>query len=848
MGYEKGFPRDIAHAHQDFGGLHLPHLYSEMSAMKLEALISHIRADSALGKALMININTIQLISGSYLPILENNCNLNYLDDNWIMHLRTFVFEINASVKIENIWRPMLQKENDICLMDIFCTHTNFTSRQLTLVNYWRIYYQVIFLSDICEPGDENKVQVCFTKENANMDLKMQQSCLHWPNQQKPGKKGFQLWISCLKQCFEFNKSNRKISWKLGKWLPHHISYNKWNYYFDADSQHVYQANATNYTCYGTINSKKHTSIYNNIDIINSIIDIPTAAIPAQVISQNRISKCIHSSTPSNTTTTTERPMDTIPLTWKEYISNLSDWQQQFLKHTKIHDHDIMQASLSNSAHIMIINDGGTMITNQGTFGSVLSNGDEAIFSSHGKCYNNHFYMSSYRSESQAILSGLLSLYHLRKFLAITTATNQDIKIYCDNKKLIRNIKHYMKYHMTVNDHNKPDFDIIIEIMMLIKEFRNCFNTISIHYVKSKKADDDSESIISHETQMHRLAHILAQQAKAMRDVQYIPMPHNRVNFTINDYYVNANVCKVAKKCYSSINARRFLQAKYNWDDITTDNIWWNVHAKSLQKLELHNRIRINKFIHNHCSTNSRDHLHYKHKLEVCNMCSHSEETENHILQCPTYPRRKMRKLWIKEILDIDKKIIPLNIRKAISLGIKGWLEKSPINDEMIDSFSNKIQQAFRHQSRIGWDHFVRGRLSITWGILINETITKQDFDAEKWGTKIIDINFKYLILLWEHRCLIEHGTTDEEQESKLKTKLLNEIMHMQQTSHPRNDNDAKIIHHDFEALRKLNSNQLQDWIVGARIIYTICKQKISNSSMLFTDAAMCQEIEVDPG
>ena len=678
----------------------------------------------------------------------------------------------------------------------------------------------------------------------------MQQSCLNWPNQQKPSKKGFQLWLSCLKQCFDFNKSNRKISWKLGKWLPNHLSYNKWNSYFDADLQQVYHANETNYTCYATITSKKQTSIYNTSVIISSCSEIQNTAIPAKVLSQNRISKCIHSSIPSNKTIITEKePMNIIPLNWKEYITHLSDWQQQFLKHTKIFDHDIMQVSLSSSANIMIINDGGTMVTNQGTFGSVISNGDEVIFSSHGKCYNNHFYMSSYRSESQAILSGLLSLYHLRKFLSINTDNNQNIRIYCDNKKLIRNLKHYMKYNMTVNDHNKPDYDIIIEIVMLIKELHNSFNTISVHYVKSKKADEDTSSLTSHETQMHRLAHILAQQAKDMRDVKYIHMPHNRVNLTINDHHVIANVCKIAKKCYSSINARRFLQAKYEWDDITTDNIWWNVHAKSLRKLQLHNRIRINKFIHNHCSTFSRDHLHYKHKPEACNTCSHSEETEDHILQCKTFSRRKLRKSWTKEILDMDKITIPLNIRKAISLGIKGWLEKSPIDDEMLDNFSTKIQQAFRHQSKIGWDHFVRGRISITWGNLLNDTITKQQFDAEKWGTQIIDINFKYLLLFWEQRCMNEHGTTSEEQESKLKTKLLNEILHMQQTSYPRNENDAKIIHHDFEALSKLNSNQLQDWIVGASIIYNICKKKISNISILYPDAIMCQEIEiVDPG
>ena len=126
--------------------------------------------------------------------------------------------------------------------MDMFRTKTNLTQRQLTLVNYWRTYYQVIRLSDICEPGDENKIQLTLTNECHDRDSKMQQSCLHWPYQQRPGKNGFQLWISCLKQCFGYSKSNRKINWKLGKWLPNAFSDTKLQYYFDTHHHKVYYA------------------------------------------------------------------------------------------------------------------------------------------------------------------------------------------------------------------------------------------------------------------------------------------------------------------------------------------------------------------------------------------------------------------------------------------------------------------------------------------------------------------------------------------------------------------------------------------------------------------------------
>lgn len=71
---------------------------------------------------------------------------------------------------------------------------------------------------------------------------------------------------------------------------------------------------------------------------------------------------------------------------------------------------------------------------------------------------------------------------------------------------------------------------------------------------------------------------------------------------------------------------------------------------------------------------------------------------------------------------------------------------------------------------------------------------------------------------------------------------MLIEIKHMQQTSHPRNDNDARILHSDFEELKKLDSKQLQDWI------YKIFKKTIKKIPPYFTSTTRCCEIEVDPG
>ena len=250
---------------------------------------------------------------------------------------------------------------------------------------------------------------------------------------------------------------------------------------------------------------------------------------------------------------------------------------------------------------------------------------------------------------------------------------NQHIQIFSDNKKLIKNLKHFSRYNMTVNDHIRPDFDIIFEILAVSNSIRNKGRRISFLYVKGHKNMTESgkkKVTLSHEEQMHRIAHNLAQRAKRLTDIAYIPLPHNNVNLTINDHHVNANVNKTVKKCYHSIHARQFLQQKYDWSDDIIDNIWWNVHAKSIKQVSFYDRIRIQKFIHNHVNTNHREHKYYSYKPDACKICKCSTETEDHILQCRTHHHREIRKDWIKEIKDLDTTMIPSDVRQAIVLGV----------------------------------------------------------------------------------------------------------------------------------------------------------------------------------
>jgi hypothetical protein len=86
MGYEHGSPRALIHGSIEMGGCEIPHLLTEIMGIKIESLISHIRANSMWGKSFCININYLQLCSGLEKPIFSSRDDIGYLQDNLLTH------------------------------------------------------------------------------------------------------------------------------------------------------------------------------------------------------------------------------------------------------------------------------------------------------------------------------------------------------------------------------------------------------------------------------------------------------------------------------------------------------------------------------------------------------------------------------------------------------------------------------------------------------------------------------------------------------------------------------------------------------------------------------------------
>jgi hypothetical protein len=214
MGYDHSTHRTLVYGPAELGGLGVRHLYTETLGMKIDTVMSHIRAQSDLGKTLIININYIQLLSGLAAPILLSRDDIRYIPNNWILHIRTFLIEINATLDIHGLWCPKPQREADICIMAAFI-QMKLSRADLIVLNNWRMYYRVIFLSEICYATGQS-IQQYYMEYNPTYDTRQNHSNLNWPTQSKPDESSFKLWKRCIKACF-LNKFNQNIP-QLGPW------------------------------------------------------------------------------------------------------------------------------------------------------------------------------------------------------------------------------------------------------------------------------------------------------------------------------------------------------------------------------------------------------------------------------------------------------------------------------------------------------------------------------------------------------------------------------------------------------------------------------------------------------
>jgi hypothetical protein len=244
--------------------------------------------------------------------------------------------------------------------------------------------------------------------------------------------------------------------------------------------------------------------------------------------------------------------------------------------------------------------------------------------------------------------------------------------------------------------------------------------------------DSEKKGKLTIEESLNVEADKLTHESRALPNVKdYAKFPTNKVNFKLNNKYINSHYPKLVNLAFHSMSLREHYTQKYNWKSKTIDSVWWPVYFQSLSKLPDEDKLRIKKFINNRWPTLQREQKYYNKTSTTshCRQCKLYSEDENHIIRCRTISRQKIRDRWRVEILQyLSEPHTPPTIRDAICYGLFSWLEngRNTQDKPLLPRREAEVMRVYNNQTDIGWQHFVRGRMSIEWGNMINNHLSTQ--------------------------------------------------------------------------------------------------------------------------
>ena len=283
------------------------------------------------------------------------------------------------------------------------------------------------------------------------------------------------------------------------------------------------------------------------------------------------------------------------------------------------------------------------------------------------------------------------------------------------------------------------------------------------------------------------------------------------------------------------------MQVKYNWSANLMDRIWWRPHGNTLIVLTPNSRQIIQKFLFDYWATNSREAKLYKYRSPICERCNNYIETCDHVIRCPDVENRSLWYDMLEKMREFfHKSKTPPGIELSIIAGLQAWYmdQNPPAIEEIVPRASYNLRQAYEEQNRIGWRHFLRGRISLLWAHLINFEIdmSRQNRQqnkfryqtAESWAKKLFLIQWAYILQMWEVRNkavqkqYIDIGKNRETEFLKDKAKQHIESILVDQ------DSDDEELQHEPEEVETMGISTLKVFVQNLEKLKRWVKAKIN--------------------
>lgn len=338
------------------------------------------------------------------------------------------------------------------------------------------------------------------------------------------------------------------------------------------------------------------------------------------------------------------------------------------------------------------------------------------------------------------------------------------ITLFCLSKSTTQ-LLHKLRYRgvsHALDDH----YDILQELENSLKLFAPAV-TISFHYLNLDSPSDRCADISPCADDLANLINTTRESDITSITRTHVFPPNCQTLLSIDHVPLLTNIRSTLKNRLYHNQLKSTICKQERWSAFLFEQVDLSAYAYAISQAWSCTCITYTKISNGLLNTNAQNRKFYG-KSDLCPSCKTCVEDITHVFTCSAAPVAEFR-LKQQEILWWNLRLIhtPDTIISSIQAGLQSLHSESPN--------PSSSSPASAHQQTLGWEAFLRGRISIHW----KEEFAPghaSDRQSTRWAGNLVKFLLQYSQQLWSYRCGMLHGHTQEETKQRQRDESLQTI------------------------------------------------------------------------
>ena len=396
--------------------------------------------------------------------------------------------------------------------------------------------------------------------------------------------------------------------------------------------------------------------------------------------------------------------------------------------------------------------------------------------------------LHSTREELRALLSAEILIAMCNNLFG--SKKKNEVEFICDSKSAIAAVTNEVK-EMKESSPLKAEMEVIMEIERLKVENKSVdrnYKWIKSHQENEEPTVNEMLNARADEIATEHRSEVATGHASSNEKQFYAGA---KAVLQVGGVIVNKDYKGVILRALFADELREYLKNKYEWNDRVWDTIDWNIMEAPLGKLKGQRKVTIYKLVHLWQPTD-RYKMRNEDGLGSEGKCTHCGEIDEqlHYMRCKNeYFKDARTYAWKRFCEKMKAYRREETFFRVIWIGLQNWIyedfnEELPKGDEITDEEYRALRRAFCDQERIGWDHFLVGRMAKGWREYFEMRSVESPIREGRgiaFGRKLVESIWIYTLQVWRWHNESVHGKRggyskcDEEDVRKCVCEIYNE-------------------------------------------------------------------------